>query len=262
MHLDFGPDVPGGAMFPFIEVFSGAAAGMPIVEGGGSRMIEALAGVLADYGGEVRTGAHVHRILTDGALATGVELGSGQRLTATRAVVASVTPTALYRAMLEGAPVPDSVCRAAARYQCGPGTMMIHLALSAPSAWAVGGDLGEFVYIHIAPYVADLADTHTAARNGLRPAGPPLVVGQNSAVDPTRAPDGKAVLWVQVRALPARIRGDAAGSISARDWESASEPYAGRAIAELSEYAPGIEQLILKRVVFSPRISSPMIPTW
>jgi len=46
---------------------------------------------------------------------------------------------------------------------------------------------------------------------GLLPAEPVLVVGQPSAIDPSRAPEGKHVLWVQVRVLPALVKGDAAG---------------------------------------------------
>lgn len=252
MHPDFGPDVSAGAMFPFVEVFSDAAAGMSIVEGGASRMIEALAGVLADHGGETRTGAPVRRILTEGGRASGVELESGEQVAATRAVVASVTPPALYNRLLDGDAVPDRVRRDAARYRFGPGTMMIHLALSEPPAWAAGGDLGEFAYVHIAPYVSDLAETYTAASNGLLPRSPLLIVGQSSAVDRSRAPEGQAVLWVQVRAQPSQIRGDAAGEIEARDWREAAEPYADRVIAKLAEYAPGIERLILKRVVLTP----------
>jgi phytoene dehydrogenase-like protein len=167
-------------------------------------------------------------------------------------VVACVTPTALYGGMLEGAAIPEEVRRAASRYRYGPGTMMIHLALSAPPAWAAGGDLGEFAYVHIAPYVDDLADTYTAACNGLLPATPLLVVGQSSAVDPSRAPEGQAVLWIQVRAQPAQIRGDAAGVIDAREWTEAAEQYADRVIEKLSQYAPGIDRLILKRVVLTP----------
>jgi phytoene dehydrogenase-like protein len=252
MHPDFGPDVSAGAMFPFVEVFSDASAGMSIVEGGASKMIEALAGVLSDYGGEVRTAAPVRRIVTEGGRASAVELASGERLEAARAVIASVTPPALYGVLLDGATVPARVRGDAARYRFGPGTMMIHLALSEPPAWAAGGDLGEFAYVHIAPYVADLADTYTAANNGLLPRSPLLIVGQSSAVDPSRAPEGKAVLWVQVRAQPGQIRGDAAGEIDARHWADAAEPYADRVIAKLAEYAPGIERLILERVILTP----------
>lgn len=77
MHLDLGPDVAGGAMFPFLETFADQAAGMAVVEGGASRMIEALAGLLREHGGELRTGAEVRRVDVAGGRARGVELASG-----------------------------------------------------------------------------------------------------------------------------------------------------------------------------------------
>ncbi|HSC01810.1 MAG TPA: NAD(P)/FAD-dependent oxidoreductase, partial [Solirubrobacteraceae bacterium] len=41
MHLDFGPDVSGGAMFPFLEAFTDMRTGISIVQGGASKLIEA-----------------------------------------------------------------------------------------------------------------------------------------------------------------------------------------------------------------------------
>jgi phytoene dehydrogenase-like protein len=129
---------------------------------------------------------------------------------------------------------------------------MLHLALSAPPAWEAGEDLSRFAYVHIAPYVEDLAATYAHACAGLLPAEPMLVVGQTSAVDPSRASDGGAVLWVQVRALPTEIGGDAAGLIAARDWDGAREPYADRVLAKLERYAPGLSELVLDRAVLTP----------
>jgi phytoene dehydrogenase-like protein len=128
---------------------------------------------------------------------------------------------------------------------------MLHLALSAPPSWAGGDDLAGFAYIHIGPYLDDLAATYAHASAGLLPAEPMLVVGQTSAVDPSRARDGQ-VLWVQVRAVPAEIRGDAAGEIAARSWEHVREPYADRVLAKLERYAPGVGDLVLGRTVLSP----------
>ena len=132
--------------------------------------------------------------------------------------------------------------------------MMVHLALSRPRSGRPAGISSQFAYVHIAPFVADLADTYAQACAGLLPAEPMLVVGQTSAVDPSRCPPGEdgAVLWVQVRALPAEIRGDAAGAIEARDWPAAAEPYADRVLAKLERYAPGIGDLVLDRAVLTP----------
>src|SRR5262249_17864292 len=143
---------------------------------------------------------------------------------------------------------------AAGRYQFGPGTLMLHLALARAPEWAAGEELSKFAYVHIAPFVADLADTYAHASAGILPAEPMLVVGQTSAVDPSRVPDGDdgAVRGVQVRGLPGQIRGDAAGTIEARDWPAAAEPYADRVLAKLERYAPGIGELVLERAVLTP----------
>jgi phytoene dehydrogenase-like protein len=251
MHLDFGPDVSGGAMFPFLEAFTDMRTGIALARGGASRLIDALIAVGARHGGEVRTEAEVVGVTVAGGRATGVLLASGERVAARRAVIAGVAPEALYGRLLADAPLPAELRRAAARYRQGPGTLMIHLALSSPPSWAGGDDLRDFAYIHIAPYLDDLAVTYAHASAGLLPAEPLLVVGQTSAVDPSRARDGH-VLWVQVRALPAEIRGDAAGEVTARSWAQAREPYADRVLAKLERYAAGIGETVLDRTVLSP----------
>ncbi len=254
MHLDFGPDVSGGAMFPFLEAFTDTRTGISIAQGGASRLIEALAGLGAEHGMELRTRAEVARVSVAGGRAVGVELASGERIEARRAVIAGVTPPILYGQLLAGVPVSGALRSTAERYRFGPGTLMVHLALSRAPEWAAGEDLSQFAYVHIAPFVHDLAATYAQASAGLLPTEPMLVVGQTSAVDPSRTPADAngAVLWVQVRALPAAIRGDAAGAIEARDWAAAAEPYADRVLAKLERYAPGIGELVLDRAVMTP----------
>jgi phytoene dehydrogenase-like protein len=251
LHLDLGPDVSGGAMFPFLEAFTDMRTGISVVRGGASKLIEAIAAVASDAGAELRTDAEVARVSVSGGRAAGVELSSGERIAARRSVIAGVGPRQLYGRLLEGVSLPDALRRAAARYRYGPGTMMLHLALSAPPRWQGGTDLEQFAYVHIAPYVDDLAATYAQACAGLLPAEPMLVVGQTSAIDPTRTPDGH-VLWVQVRALPGVIRGDARGEIEAHDWAQAGEPYADRVLAKLERYAPGITQSVLDRAILTP----------
>jgi phytoene dehydrogenase-like protein len=253
MHLDFGPDVSGGAMFPFLEAFTDMRTGMALARGGASSLIDALVAVGRDAGAELRCSAEVARIVVEGGRAVGVELASGERIAAGRAVIAGVTPRLLYELLLAGVSIPAGIRRAAARYQHGPGTLMLHLALSEPPVWEAGEDLAEFAYVHIAPYVEDLATTYAQALAGLLPAEPMLVVGQTTAVDPSRARgEPGAVLWVQVRALPARIRGDGAGEIEPADWGEVADRYGDRVMAKLERYAPGIGELVLDRAVLTP----------
>ena len=252
MHMDFGPDVSGGAVFPLMETFSNIAEGMVVAEGGASRVADALVGLIEAHGGEVRTGTRVARVTTASGRATGVETEGGERIGAERAVVANLTPGVLFDGLLAGEPLAAELRRKVERYQHGPGTFMLHLALDGPAPWAAGDDLAGFAYVHVAPTVDDLARTYQQSLAGLLPDSPLLIVGQTTAVDPTRAPDGTHVLWVQVRTVPGEIRGDAAGEIAATDWRAATEPFAERVLDKLERFAPGVRDRVVGRFAMSP----------
>ena len=53
--------------------------GMPVPKGGGVRLVEALAAIVRENGGELRTGADVERVLLSGGRADGVRLTGGER---------------------------------------------------------------------------------------------------------------------------------------------------------------------------------------
>jgi len=251
MHIDFGPDVAFGALFPFLESFADMDNGMSLVAGGAGGLPRALAAVARAAGAEIRTAAPVTAILTEGGAATGVELASGERVGARRAVVANLTPAPLAR-LLPGDGAGAATRRKLAGYLYGPGTMVIHAALNGPLPWAAGGELHRWGYVHLGPYVREMAETYTDAADGVLPADPLLVVGQTSAVDPSRAPGEGQVLWIQVRMLPSEIRGDRLGEIEARDWPTAKRPYAERVLAKLEAYAPGARERILEWTVIGP----------
>lgn len=252
MHLDFAPDVAGGAMFPLLELFADMENGMSVVEGGAGRLPQALATLLTEKGGEVHTGVDVTGVLVERGRAIGVRTADGTELRARRAVIGNVGPRALYERLLAPEVVPSDVLRRARAFRYGPATMMVHLALDGPVPWAAGEELAGFGYVHVAPYVDDLALTYAQAQAGQLPTDPLLVVGQTSAIDPTRAPDGKHVVWIQVRTVPATIRGDAAGTVLGTSWPEVAESMADRVLDKLARYAPGIGSRIAARAVHTP----------
>lgn len=249
MHLDFAPDIAGGAVFPYLEGMAGQAFGMVIGKGGADTAVQALVAAIRARGGVVECGLPVTRILRDGARASGVELADGRRLVARRAVIAGVAPRVL--PALAG-PIAPAFDRAMTDFVHAPGTMMIHLALDGPPDWRAGKALQSYAYVHIAPSLDQMARTYQQAKAGLLPDEPILVVGQPCTVDPGRAPEGKQTLWIQLRMVPGEIRGDAAGRIAATDWTDAAEPMAERALAILEAHAPGLGGRILGRRIVSP----------
>jgi len=252
LHLDFGPDVAGGALFPFLEAMGDMEGGMTVAEGGASRVTEAICGLLRTYGGSLRTGIAVRRVLLEGGQAVGVELEGGEHVMARRAVIANVAPTALSGELLEAGALGPRASWALDHYRYGPATMMVHLALSGPVPWSAGDHLQRFAYVHVAPYIDDLARTYSDALAGRLPDEPLLVVGQTSAIDPTRAPGSGQVLWIQVRALPAQIREDPRGGLGGMSWSKAREEVADRVMVKLERYASGLSDVVLRRVVLSP----------
>lgn len=250
MHLDFAPDVAGGGVFPYLEGMAGQAFGMVVGKGGADTIVRAMVAAIRARGGVVECDAPVEGILHRDGRAQGIALADGRKIMASKAVIAGVAPQALVRMTGGMAPVFD---RAMMGFAHAPGTMMIHLAMSSLPDWAAGTDLQRFAYVHLAPSLDQMARTYQQAKAGLLPDEPVLVVGQPTAVDPTRAPDGKHVLWVQVRMAPGTIAGDAGGTITATDWRTAADPFADRALDILERYAPGTRAKILGRRVVSPQ---------
>ncbi len=252
MHLDFAPDVAGGALFPYLESMANQAFGMALGQGGAAGMIDALVATLKSLGGEVHLGRAVEKVETSGDRATGVRLADGEVLSARRAVIANAHPKLVFGKLLAKDSARAAFDAKVDGFRAGPGTMMIHLALSDLPDWKAGDDLKRFAYVHLAPDFEMMGATYAQARAGLLPREPVLVVGQPTTVDPSRAPEGKHVLWVQVRVLPATIRGDAAGAIAATHWDEGKAPYAARVLELLERYAPGLSGKILGQAVFSP----------
>ncbi len=249
MHLDFAPDIAGGAIFPYLEGMAAQAFGMVIGKGGADTVTRALVAAIAARGGAVHLGAEVRGIVRQGNRATGITLAGGQTVLAKRAVIAGVAPAAL--AKLAG-PISAKFDAGLAQFRHAPGTMMIHLALRDLPNWRAGAALKSFAYVHIAPSLDQMARTYAQASAGLLPDAPVLVVGQPTVFDPSRAPEGQHVLWVQVRMAPGQIMGDAKGEISAQDWPSAAAPFAARALDILEQHAPGLRANIIAQRIVTP----------
>jgi phytoene dehydrogenase-like protein len=249
MHLDFSPDCAGGALFPYLESMANQSFGMALGQGGADAIVTAMVRAIEASGGEVRLASPVQSVVVDRGVARGVILASGERIDARRAVIANIHPRVLFGELVrDAAPAAQRI----AKLRPGPGTMMIHLALTDLPTWTAGKELRQFAYVHLAPSFAAMARTYTEALDGLLPTEPGLVVGQPTAIDPSRAPPGQHVLWVQVRVLPSHIRGDAAGVITGTEWDEVKESFADRVISLIARYAPGLSANILARAVHSP----------
>ena len=92
--------------------------------------------------------------------------------------------------------------------------MQIHYALNAPPQWKGGAELGKVALLHVTPGLDGVSRAANECERGLLPAEPTICVGQPTALDPSRAPPGKAILWLQLPEAPRVLKGDAKGEIA------------------------------------------------
>ena len=103
--------------------------------------------------------------------------------------------------------------------------------------------------VHLTPGLDGVSRAVNEAERGLLPAEATIVVGQPLTIDPSRAPDGRGLLWIQLQELPWRVKGDAAGELDVGDgaWtEELRERYADRIQARLAQHVPNLESSLLQ----------------
>ncbi len=254
-HGGYSPDGALSGMMARVIAFTLEVAGCPVVKGGSFELVRALQAIIESRGGVIHTGADVTGIVVSGGRATGVRTADGRDFAAARAVIASVTPQALYGLLLPEAVVPPALREQAAGFRFGRGGMQIHLALSRPPQWHDPA-LAGVAMVHLTPGLDGVTRAIAEADSGLLPVQGTIVVGQPAALDPSRVPDGAGLLWVQLQEVPGHLKGDAAGEIAVpadgRWTDEVRERYADRIVARIARHVPGLRDSILKRVVLSP----------
>jgi phytoene dehydrogenase-like protein len=256
LHTGLGPDQATSGFMTQVIACALQLGGMPVPKGGGVRLVEGLAGIVRDAGGELRTGADVERVLVSGGHATAVRLADGETIRAERAVVASVTPTQLYTRLLGEGEMPAALAEAVRRFRYGRGGMQIHIAMSEPPNWYGDERLARTAIVHVTPGLDGVSRAVNEAERGLLPAEATIVCGQPMAVDPSRGPEGSWILWIQLQELPAgQVKGDAARELSVGDgsWtEELREAYADRITTRLGRHIQNLESATTARVALSP----------
>jgi phytoene dehydrogenase-like protein len=256
LHAGFSPDHAGGGLMT--PLFAGIlhGFGLPVVAGGAGRFLAAFRSLLGSLGVRVETGALVERILVEQGRAVGVHAcdAAGERtFRARRAVIASVTPTALYGRLLPEGAVDPALRTEAARFRYGRAALQIHVALSEPLAWR-DRRLAEIPLIHLSDGSGSTGMACAEAEAGLLPRSPTVVVGQQYLLDSARVPVGAAALWLQLQEVPYAPRGDAARELdTTHGWtEALARGYADRVLDQIARHAPDLRDKIRAVDVLTP----------
>ncbi len=93
------------------------------------------------------------------------------------------------------------------------------------------------------------------AERGLVPAEPTICLGQPTLLDPSRAPDGTWLFWMQLLEMPRHPVGDAAGllTVDGAGWTtSLRESVADRVQALVARHVLDLDEVLLARTTLSP----------
>ena len=235
LHTGLAPDAAGGGFQTLAIAATLHGFGLPVVKGGSANFVKAFERLIADNGGTVRTGVDVERDPRP-------RRPRGRRRRRRRG---DHRPPRGDRERH-----PDPALRPPAR----PGRRARRsgrrgqgLPLRAPQRDAdPHRALG-------APEVARLAPRRHR-RSSTSPTVPPTSpsparrpppgscrprrpwsIGQPARVDPSRVPEGKGMIWIQLQEVPRAPRGDAAGEIDIGDgtWtEELTDAYVERVLGE------------------------------
>jgi len=209
------------------------ARGWPVPVGGSQAIVDAMAADLVAHGGEIITNTAV---------------GSLDDLPTSSAVLLDTTPRAMVD--LAGRRLPEGYARRLGRFRYGNGVAKVDFALSGPVPWS-NRELAGAGTLHVGGTRAEIAATEADVAAGRHSPNPYVLVSQPSVADPSRAPEGRHVLWAythvpkgsqldQTEAVIRQIERFAPGfrdvilassSMTARDMEAYNPNYIGGDIA-------------------------------
>jgi phytoene dehydrogenase-like protein len=241
LHVDLGPNDWSGAGLGLVLALLASASGFPVPVGGARAITQALLRRLEEAGGAVRLNARVIEVVVRRRRARAVRTNQGEEIPAAQAILADVGAPALFLKLLRASLLPSWLRQSMRRFRYGWGTFKMDWALAGPVPWS-STEPREAAVAHAGDSVADLLTFTRQVRAGQIPLNPYLVIGQQSLLDPSRAPAGCHTLWAYSH-VPSYPEGG---------WEKHREPFADRIERRIEGLAPGFRRLILARAIHSP----------
>lgn len=242
LHADAGPDDLAGAAVGGVLALLAARTGFGVPEGGAQTVTDLLVRRITEQGGALRANAEVVEVLAERGAVRGVRLANGEELEA-KQVLADVGPHALAERLMAPGTLPFSFRSQARRFPYAWGTFKVDWALDALPPWS-NALAQQSAVVHISgPGLSDMRVFTDEVRLGRLPEAPYLLVGQQTLMDPTRAPAGKHALYAYTH-VPSALAGGWTAEAKAR--------FADRVEGWIEACAPGFRKGIRQRCIHAP----------
>jgi phytoene dehydrogenase-like protein len=188
---------PATTSFALVLAILGHVTGWPFARGGSVQIAGCLAEHLRALGGEIITDMPVVNV---------------DDLPQARDILLDVTPRQVLS--MAGHHFPNGYRRKLERFRYGSGVFKIDWALDGPIPWKAQVCQKAGI-VHLGGTLREINQALFAARNGIHPEKPFVIVAQASLFDPARAPVGKHTVWAYCH-VPAGSTTDMTEKVTAR----------------------------------------------
>jgi phytoene dehydrogenase-like protein len=193
-------------------------SGWPFPRGGSEQLAIAMRRYFESIGGTITVNTTVRSIA---------------ELPAAKAILLDVSPRQLVQ--IAGSVLPSSYCAKLLRFQHGPASFKIDLALSGPIPWQAEA-CRQAGTVHVGGTFEEIAQAEKSVWNGTHAERPFVLVAQQSLFDGTRAPAGKHTAWAYCH-VPKGCELDMTDAIE----------------SQIERFAPGFRDLVIARHRMFPR---------
>jgi len=216
-HTPMPLSKPGNTAVALVLAALAHVSGWPVARGGSQAIADALAAVLEGLGGTIETGRQIDHL---------------EEIPPTGAVLFDTGPRAM--AAITGKRLPVLRRRSYRLYRHGPGVFKVDFALDGPVPWSAAA-CRKAGTLHIGGNAEEIAEAEQAVWQGRASNRPFVIASQPTVADPSRAPEGKHVLWTYCH-VPSGSSVDMTGAIE----------------RQIERFAPGFCDLILDRHSVGP----------
>lgn len=233
-----GPRSPG-SLFLLWNRLAGDGGRLRRPRGGMGALAQALAVSVTAAGAQIRCGARVARILSDGERVTGVQLDGGEEISARR-VVSAINPRTTFLDLLGARQIDTGLVRRVQNIKMRGTAAKLHLALRAAPDFR-GADLRHRLVI--APSSHAVEDAFNPVKYGRYSPEPVLEILCPSAHDPGFAPARHHVLSVIAQYAPHDLEGG---------WADGRTGFQATIMERLEAHSPGIADLVVASELRTP----------
>jgi len=245
-----GPMSPGTAyvlLHHYMGEVDGSVGAWGYARGGMGAISKALAASFQSWGGTIRTGVDVEKVLTKNGEATGVVLSGGEEIPG-KLVVSNADVKRTFLKLVDEQDLPETFVRRVKHFKMRGSSGKLNIALdSLPEFPALpAGSSSIRGDMHFTDSIERMERAYDDWKAGRWSADPFVDMMIPTQLDPTMAPPGKHFMSCFVQYCPPKVEG--------RDWTDADrDAFAETVVSQIAGYSPGFREKIVHMEVRTPR---------